>query len=36
MLDSKKNRIILIASAAIIIILVAFALLRDTSQEASL
>ena len=36
MLDSKKNRIILIASAAIIIILVAFALLRDTSKEASL
>ncbi len=36
MFDSKKNRIILIASAAIIFVLVAFALLRDTSKEASL
>jgi len=36
MFDSKKNRIILIASAAIILLLVAFALLRDTSQVTSL
>jgi len=36
MFDSKKNRIILIASAAIILLLVAFALLRDTSQITSL
>jgi len=36
MFDSKKNRIILIASAAIILLLVAFALLRDTSQMMSL
>ncbi len=36
MFDSKQNRIILIASAAIILALVAFAVLRDTSQVASL
>ncbi|MGB6019186.1 MAG: AAA family ATPase, partial [Sulfurimonadaceae bacterium] len=36
MFDSKKNRIILIVSAAIIVALVVFALLRDTSQEVSL
>jgi len=36
MFDSKKNRIILIASAAIILLLVTFALLRDTSQVMSL
>lgn len=36
MFDSKQNRIILIVSAAIILGLVAFALLRDTSQVASL
>jgi len=36
MFDSKKNRIILAVSAAAILALVAFALLRDTSQAASL
>ena len=36
MFDSKKNRIILAVSAAMILALVAFALLRDTSQAASL
>ena len=36
MLDSKQNRIILIVSASVIFILVAFALLRDTSKPASL
>jgi len=36
MLDSKKNRIVLIVSAAVIFILVAFALLRDSSKPASL
>ena len=36
MLNSKQNRIILFVSAAIILSLVTFALLRDTSQVASL
>ncbi len=36
MLNSKQNRIILIVSATIILALVAFALLRDTSQVTSL
>jgi len=36
MFNSKQNRIILIVSATIIVALVAFALLRDTSQVASL
>jgi len=36
MFDSKKNRIILIVSAAIVLVLVTFALLRDTSVETSL
>jgi len=36
MLNSKQNRIILFVSATIVIVLVAFALLRDSSQVASL
>lgn len=36
MFNSKQNRIILFVSASIILLLVAFALLRDTSQVASL
>lgn len=36
MFNSKQNRIILIVSATIILALVAFAILRDTSQVASL
>ena len=36
MFDSKKNRIILIATATIILGLVAYAFLRDTSQIATL
>jgi len=36
MFNSKQNRIILFVSAGIILTLVAFALLRDTSQVASL
>ncbi len=36
MFNSKQNRIIIIASAAIIVFLVAFALLRDTSEAVSL
>ena len=36
MFNSKQNRIVLVVSAGIILALVAFALLRDTSQVASL
>ena len=36
MFNSKQNRIILMVSAGMILLLVAFALLRDTSQVASL
>ena len=36
MFNSKQNRIVLVVSAGIILALVAFALLRDTSQIASL
>lgn len=36
MFNSKQNRIIIIASATIILFLVAFALIRDTSEVASL
>jgi ATP-dependent metalloprotease FtsH len=36
MFNSKQNRVVLVVSAGIILALVAFALLRDTSQVASL
>ncbi len=36
MFSSKQNRMVIFVSAAIILVLVAFALLRDTSQVASL
>lgn len=36
MLESKKNRIILIVSASIVVILVLFAVLRDNSQSITL